>query len=156
MAKILNWRDDWFLGIDTLDDDHRAMVDMLSDIARRFAEDTGQQGGQDSRNDESEDSGDLYAAMDRLGSCTREHFRREEEFMRTIEYPYIGDHCSEHAMLMAEHTALTRELRGRGVERLGGEELQNLKHWVVAHIIGADRGFADHYFKICGEGRGRP
>ena len=153
MAKILTWRDDWTLRIDILDKDHRVIVDMLLGLARRFGEESEHQewAVQESGKDDSADADDLYAALDKLGSYTRAHFQREEEFMRTIDYPHIADHRSEHLMLMAEHTALMRELRERGVERLGPTELEILKHWVVAHVIGGDRGFADHYFKLCGE-----
>ena len=154
MAKILTWRDDWTLRIDTLDDDHRGIVNLLLEIARRFADEPKGPdalriggGGEDAGSD-----GDLYEALDRLGTFTREHFRREEEFMRTIDYPGLAEHRSEHALLMAEHTAMVRELRERGLERLGPRELEALKHWVVAHILGGDRGFADHYFEICGDG----
>jgi hemerythrin len=152
MAKILTWRDEWTLRIDVLDDDHRGIVDMLLHVARRFGDESERQEtpGQDG------DEGDLYAALDGLGSFTRQHFRREEEFMRTIDYPQLGNHSSEHALLMAEHTALVRELRKRGIKRLGPKELETLKHWVVAHILGADRGFTDHYFKICGADPRKP
>lgn len=149
----MTWRDDWTLSIGILDEDHRVIVDMLLEIARRFAEAAERQEdeGQESGKDDGADSGDLHTALDNLGSYTRAHFRREEEFMRTIDYPHMADHRSEHVMLMAEHTALMRELRERGVGRLGPTELEILKHWVVAHVIGGDRGFADHYFKICGD-----
>ena len=155
MAKTLTWRDEWTLRIDTLDDDHKAIVDLLSDIAQRFAEEPerpvesdegdGVGGGGDGGD------GDLYAALGRLSAYTREHFRREEEFMRTIDYPGLADHRSEHALHMAELTTQVREFRERGLERLSVQELEFLKQWVVAHILGADRGFADHYFEICGE-----
>ena len=148
MAKILTWRDDWTLRIDTLDDDHRDIVKLLLEIERRFADepDTPCEPG------DAAAEGDLYEVLDRLGAFARQHFRREEEFMRTIDYPGLPEHRSEHALLMAEHTAMVRELRERGLERLGPRELEALKHWVVAHILGGDRGFADHYFEICGDG----
>ncbi len=157
MAKILTWREDWTLRIDTLDDDHRAIVDILLDIAGRFGTDSQCPQGQRPQAEKGSggDADRLFAALDRLGSVTREHFRREEEFMRTINYPHLAEHRSEHALLMAEHTALKRELRERGVERLGAMELNDLKNWVVAHILGADRGFAEHYFKICGSNTDR-
>ena len=152
MATLLKWRDEWTLRINTLDEDHRAIVDILLDIASRFGEKPdGEEGqGQQAGKGDGASVADLCAALDRLGSFTREHFRREEEFMRTIDYPKLPHHRSEHALLMAEHTALVRDLRARGVGRLGRSELDDLKHWVVAHILGTDRGFADHYFKICG------
>lgn len=152
MAKILTWREDWTLRIDPLDDDHRRIVDLLLDIALRFRDEPDAAGRGDFGDTGVDPGGEggLYDALARLGEFTRNHFRREEEFMRTIDYPGLAEHRSEHALLMAEHTAMVRELRARGAERLAPEDLENLKHWVVAHILGADRGFADFYFEICG------
>ena len=51
---------------------------------------------------------------------------------------------------MAELKEIVRELRERGSDRLTPQDLETLKQWVVAHILGMDRKFADHYFQICG------
>ncbi|MCG6862987.1 MAG: hemerythrin domain-containing protein [Chromatiaceae bacterium] len=150
MAKILTWRDEWTLGIDTLDDDHREIVDLLLDIARRFGEAPEHSEGSPESTDTNNAADDsLYDALNHFGAFARRHFQREEEFIRTIEYPGLPDHRSEHALLMAEFTDLVRDLRERGVTRLAVQDLDTLKQWVVAHILGADRKFADHYFQIC-------
>lgn len=156
MTKILTWRDEWTLHIDTLDDDHRAMVDLLLEVAHRFsAEPERSDGSQESTNAGRNSDEDLYAALDRFGAFVRQHFRREEEFIRTIDYPGLADHRSEHVLLMAELTDLVRELREQGVTHLAQQDLLTFKQWVVAHILGADRRFADHYFQICGEAPSR-
>jgi len=151
MAKILTWRDEWTLRIDTLDEDHREIVGLLSEIARRFGEDSEQcelpRAGSTSDGGYAEE--DLYASLDRFGALARRHFQREEEFIRTIDYPGLVDHCSEHLMLMAEFTDFVRDLRVRRVVHLDHQDLQALKQWVAAHVLGADRKFADHYFQIC-------
>jgi hemerythrin len=150
-VKILNWRDEWTLGIDTLDEDHREIVDLLLEMAQCYAKATeppeisAESGGAASDNTE-----DLYAALERFGTVARRHFQREEEFIRTIDYPGLPDHQSEHALLMAEFTDMVRDLRERGVTKLSSQDLDALKQWVIAHILGADRKFADHYFEICG------
>ena len=156
MTRILTWRDEWTLGIDTLDDDHRAIVELLLEISRRFGgEPGGPAGPEESANASADPDEYLYAALDRFGTFVRQHFQREEEFIRTIDYPGLPDHSSEHALLMAELTDLVRELRERCVAYLDPRDLDTFKQWVVAHILGADRRFADHYFKICGEDPGR-
>ena len=150
MTKILTWRDEWALRIETLDDDHRAIVDLLVEIAYRFGDEPEPSEGSEERaevDDQTDD--DLHAALARFSAFARQHFQREEEFIRTIEYPGLPDHRSEHALLMAELTDVVRELRERGITRLGPQDLETLKQWVVAHILGADRKFADHYFRIC-------
>ena len=151
MTKILTWRDEWALRIDTLDDDHKAIVDLLLEIAHRFGDQPEpSEGSEESAETEEHTDNDLYAALERFSAFARLHFQREEEFIRTIDYPGLADHRSEHALLMAELTDMVRELRERGVVRLGPQDLDALKQWVVTHILGTDRKFADHYFRICG------
>jgi len=152
MAKILTWRDEWTLHIETLDDDHREMVDRLLEIAHRFGEQQEPSGAADGTTEPDEEADEnLYGALDRFCAFARAHFQREEELVRTIDYPGLPDHRSDHTILMAEFTAMVRELRERGVERLGAQDLDTLKDWVIAHILGTDRRFADHYFEICGK-----
>jgi hemerythrin len=150
IVKILTWRDEWTLGIDTLDDDHREIVDLLLEMAHRWGKETESPEicaeGIDAANDYTED---LYSALERFGTAARRHFQREEEFIRTIDCPGLPDHQSEHALLMAEFTDIVRDLRERGVTKLGPQDLEALKQWVIAHILGADRKFAEHYFEIC-------
>jgi hemerythrin len=149
-VKILTWRDEWTLGIDTLDDDHRKIVDLLLEVAQCCSNETEShemsEEGLDAENGYTED---LYAALERFGTAARRHFQREEEFIRTIDYPGLPDHQSEHALLMAELTDMLRDLRERGATKLGPQDLEALKQWVIAHILGADRKFAEHYFEIC-------
>jgi hemerythrin len=151
MANILKWRDAWTLHIDTLDDDHRQMVDRLVELEQRFGNDRQKSGSLEasgSVGDGAPDE-DLHLALDRFGAFVRGHFQREEEFIRTIDYPGLSEQRSEHLLLMAEYTDFLRVLRESGIEQLGPQELETLKQWIVAHILGADRKFADYYFSLC-------
>jgi len=151
MAKLLTWRDEWTLRIDTLDDDHRKMVELLLEIAHRFGDGyEHQEGIGESENPPNQGKEGIYSTLDHFGVFARQHFQREEEFLRTIDYPGLPDHHSEHVLLMAELKEIVRELRERGSDRLTPQDLETLKQWVVAHILGMDRKFADHYFQICG------
>ena len=76
MAKILTWRDEWTLRIDTLDDDHREIVDLLLDIARRFGEAPEHSEGSPESTDTNNAADDsLYDALNHFGAFARRHFR---------------------------------------------------------------------------------
>jgi hemerythrin-like metal-binding protein len=137
-VSIPIWQDTWTLHIDAMDGDHRALVALLGEIARRFTP----------QPDEAADAGGheaLMAALEDLGDRTREHFRNEEELMRSIGYPDLAAHRSEHALLVAEYVEMVRELRQQGVTRLEEETIAALRSWLVAHILGADRDLAEFY-----------
>lgn len=142
---IPTWQDSWTLSIDAMDSDHRALVALLGDLARRFAPPPGQAADAGGHND-------LMAALEELGEHTREHFRREEELMRSLDYPGLAAHRSEHVLLLAEYVEMVRELRQQGVARLEEETISALRSWLVAHILDADRDLAKFYFKLVAPG----
>lgn len=147
MTNILTWRPEWTLEIDVLDRDHRQLIDLLSDIARRFGPD-GAPLSEPSAAGEDSGGGDLLSFLERLGTEARAHFSREEEFMRSIEYPRLATHHKEHAVLTAEYMEIVRHFREQAATSLQPEDIASLKHWLIAHVLGQDRGFADHYFQL--------
>ena len=142
MSKLLTWRDEWSLNIDVLDKDHRALVERLGDICMRFCP--------EASSGRSGDALALLEALVELGEEVRLHFRREEDFMRAYDYEGIGEHRSEHALLMAEFTALLREWRSEGPHVFDQTAQSIVGDWLLAHILGADREFAEVYFELCG------
>ncbi|MBK1717857.1 bacteriohemerythrin [Thiocystis violacea] len=142
MPKLLTWREDWSLNIETLDRDHRALIDQLGDICLRFCPEasSGRAGNANA----------LIEALYGLGESMREHFQREEDFMRAFDYAGIGEHQCDHALLMAEFTTLLREWRAEGLHVFDEASQGLVRDWLLAHILGADRTFVDAYFRLCG------
>jgi len=64
--------------------------------------------------------------------------------MHTIDYPGQETHLREHKMFLAELSDCLNATCG-GKERLNLETLTELKHWLVGHIVDADREFAHYY-----------
>lgn len=140
MSRLLTWRDEWSLHIPVLDGDHQALIEHLDSLCRRFCpESPGWRSG---------DANALLEALEAFGEQMREHFRREEALMQAIDYAGMADHCREHALLMAEYTALLREWRAAGLTEFNTETQEALRHWLLAHILVADREFATAYFQL--------
>jgi hemerythrin len=81
-----------------------------------------------------------------LGELAREarlHFQREEEVMRTDEYPDFDDHKADHDLLLAELSVLARELHDAGAQHLDEAGLDTLKDWLLGHVLDFDRRLAD-------------
>lgn len=143
MTKLMPWREDWAIGIATIDDDHRMLADTLMDICLRFCPES-------SAGRTSAPEGELLDALDALGERVRAHFQREEAFMRAIGYERLGEHVREHAVLMGELKSMLRDCRDRDLRVFDDATHEIVHHWLLAHILGADRAFADAYFRICG------
>lgn len=141
MEQLLTWRDTWLLGIDTLDADHRKMVELINRLA------------QPASTAEAPDSGrqdDIKRRLGELISFLRVHFKTEERFLESINYPDYGGHKNAHAVQIAEFIDMRRYLTETGADALDDNERQSIKNWFFNHVIAEDRVFARYYLAQCG------
>ncbi|MBW9266213.1 MAG: bacteriohemerythrin [Candidatus Thiodiazotropha sp. (ex. Lucinisca nassula)] len=131
MKRFLTWRDDWYLGIDEIDQQHLHLVELVNQVADSVMR----------QNSESNDDGAAMRLVLQLQEETRQHFRDEEAFMRNHEYPQVSSHHREHALLQAELSDLIREIE-EGKRRLDIETLTSLKYWLIDHVIDSDMDIA--------------
>ncbi|MEW7974411.1 MAG: bacteriohemerythrin [Candidatus Thiodiazotropha endolucinida] len=131
MKRFLTWRDDWYLGIDEIDQQHLHLVELVNQVADSVM----------TQNSESNDDGGAMRLVLQLQEETRQHFRDEEAFMRNHEYPQVSSHHREHALLQAELSDLIREIE-EGKRRLDIETLTSLKYWLIDHVIDSDMDIA--------------
>lgn len=136
-APFFRWRDQWCVGIDALDRDRRAIAAIVNHIALRFGEREGAAIMQAPRTAGAPSA--LRYWLDALHERAREHFNREEALMRLTHYPDTAEHAGEHALMLAEYTALVRDIIARGDERLRLEDLEALKQWFMGHVLDMDK-----------------
>ncbi len=153
--KLLTWQDDWALGIDPVDADHRTLIGHLLDICLRFCPQAAAladppHGIRAPGPSPIAGPGDLIEALTGFGEEVRAHCEREEAFMRAIKYPRLAEHQAEHLALMAEFDAMVSDCRARDVRVFEETTQEFIRHWILGHILGADRAFADAYFSLCG------
>jgi hemerythrin len=127
MSDYLVWRDDWLIGIDELDADHKEIVRLINRLA-----------------DPSEDSPVLQRLED-LAVHLQAHFEREERFLDRIHYPERAAHANEHAMELAEFTLHKRDLTASGAAVMDEASLAGIKTWFFNHAVARDQLFADYF-----------
>jgi hemerythrin len=123
-----------------LDVDHRAMGDLIDFIANRF--------GPNVRRD-TQSAPELQHWLYVLGDRTRAHFSREEALMTATGYPELLEHQREHTLMLAEYTALVRDVVARGTSRLQPEDLASIKDWFLGHLLYMDKRLA-HFLSTSG------
>lgn len=146
MTELLSWRDEWLLGIEPLDQDHQRLVSLVNHIIERF---TGDHAAQEAS---AADPCGLTQALEELCQEARAHFAREEAFIRAIDSPGLAQESSEHALLLAEYRTIFQDLKRRGACVLDEVAAEELKRWVIEHLLAGDRSYAEHYFRLCGQG----
>lgn len=140
MTRLLTWHDEWSVNIDVVDAEHRGLIEHLADICHRF--------GPEASPRRSGDACALIDALTDLGEAVREHFSREEELMQAVGYEDIAEHCTEHALLMAEYTDQLRRWRAECIDVLDEDAQDNARDWILDHILGADRDFAKAFHAL--------
>jgi hemerythrin len=131
MPNTLIWQEKWEMGIEPMDADHREMVRLLNLLF-------------ESATDEPTE---VVAGLDRVLAHLRQHFDREESFLRAIDYPLLEQHRNEHVKEMAELVDLRRELAGRDTGWLDEGSVAGIKRWFFNHVIAEDHRYAEYYFE---------
>lgn len=139
MKPFLSWRDEWLLGIEALDNQHRQLADCLNRLVVECSCEN-----EPTDRDRAEKRSAVRALLDELYQQTRAHFEFEEAMMRRCGYPGYPSHAREHVMLLAELKSTFISALREGCCDMNPEILQALKSWLVAHVALTDREFADY------------
>ncbi|MDZ7642590.1 MAG: bacteriohemerythrin [Desulfurivibrio sp.] len=121
---IYNWRDEYSVGIQEIDEQHKELVKMIDELYTAMVKQRGQ-----------EVLGDI---MDRLAHYCDHHFAAEEALMQAHGYPYYQQHKEIHEKMSARVRALQHKVKAGGADLTMPTSIF-LKEWLDKHILGTDR-----------------
>ena len=126
--KSLELADDLKTGIDTIDEQHRALLMWANAV---------------SNDDVFTDQDKLKEALENLDDYVNYHFRAEEEAMETYGYNRLEKHKAQHSRLMREVSELFGRLYREGASKGLMVEVQDMfADWYTLHIKEWDKPFA--------------
>ena len=129
---LVEWRDDFKVGIDEVDFEHKEMIDLINESY-----------------EEAKKDGSSEAVMDFLGEIFEKisaHFALEEKVMKKLEYDQFEDHKDDHERLLVSIRDIMDEYADETVlddEKFG----LSLKEWFVNHFSTKDarlHSFLEH------------
>jgi sirohydrochlorin cobaltochelatase len=127
--QIIEWTNDFALGIDEIDQQHRALVGMINAL------DASTHG--DPRPETTS------RMLEQLADYVRDHFALEERLMAgggcTPEL--VARHCGEHAYFRSVLADLTKDFAS-GRSGITVSLIEYLVHWLLHHIVVVDRAMA--------------
>ena len=135
MNKFFEWRNEWSLGIEIIDRQHRELAVMLNKIVELYLNNDGQ-------TDSELRSNQLHEQLKIFYENVREHFNDEEDLMLKANYPGHTEHARDHLMLLAELKLYIRHIEEE-LDNINIGTMDSLKIWFIAHIINSDKEFAD-------------
>jgi hemerythrin len=123
----IEWNDSIVLGVPSIDEDHKKLVEMLNELfVACFA---------------SQGPTVLGGIVDRLVDYTKYHFKREERLLKEAGYEWLDGHVAEHEKMIGEVEEIQKELQGGSSHQLSNDTLKFLHHWLTDHIKSEDMEF---------------
>jgi hemerythrin len=123
----LDWRDEFSVGIPSIDKQHQQLVRMLNDLYN---------GMQNAQGHEA-----LGKVLSGLGQYCVSHFASEERLMRSHGYPDLAAHKDIHDKMTAKVTALIQDYQA-GKTLMSVSVSAFLKDWLTKHIQQTDMKYA--------------
>ena len=124
---LLEWSDELSVGINSIDDQHKKLVNMINALNDALAE---------GKADEL-----LVKIFDGLAVYTVKHFGYEEDLFAQHGYQESEAHKNEHQALIAQVKNLQDKMN-EGDFMISVEVMAFLKDWLTNHIMKTDKAYA--------------
>ncbi len=124
---LINWTDQLILGIESVDSQHKHLVDIINNFDEAMRKGKGARVMNEILND--------------LLGYTQEHFADEERIMASADYEGLKQHQAQHRQLLQKVERFQYEFN-EGGQRVTGEVQEFLKYWLTSHILKHDKVFA--------------
>lgn len=127
----IEWTNDLSVGVSSIDAQHQQLFKMADELF---------EAGKNGKSKEK--IGDLLGFLDRY---TKQHFKDEEAYMKSINYPGLAEQEKAHQAFVNELTKLKGEFdkSGGNIAVIIGAN-QMVVEWLTKHISGMDKKIGAH------------
>ncbi len=127
----LRWSDRFAVGVDSLDEDHRALVDLINLACAAW---------------EASNRDALQQALDRLLELAAAHFEREEDVLRHVAgHGALQAHASEHRNRLAQLRQILESANSAADGSAAAALPDALVDWFVKQSIGHDAAIKGYF-----------
>jgi hemerythrin-like metal-binding protein len=85
---LLTWKTEYSVGIASMDDEHREMIELINDVYAKLGD--------------APDKGAIESCLETIFTTISLHFALEERIMRDHDYDEFEDHKEDHEELLDE------------------------------------------------------
>lgn len=127
--RFIRWKDSFSVGNDQIDSDHKKLLGMINQLQTAAHYQT--------------DEALIESTLNELIDYTKYHFSREEDLMKTHNYPDYDEHVKEHKKMVDQVSQFINEYRIDKTRTIDNVILF-LKTWLINHINGSDQKYAPY------------
>lgn len=128
--SYIDWSATYSVGIDSIDQQHKKMIDIINELYDAMKQGKGQQM--------------LNRTFAELAAYTQSHFKYEEDGFEKYGYLRSMSHKKEHTELLKQ-VFLYAEQYQNGKIMISMEVMDFLKSWLLNHILGVDKGYTEFF-----------
>jgi hemerythrin len=131
------WQDDWKLGNEQVDLQHKKLFSLLGDIVNSCIDGSS--------------TGKLQETLDFLVNYTVRHFHFEEELQRQYNYPLYDEHKKLHEDFKVTVGELMEKFQKNGSStELSNDVNKIVIKWLINHIQREDKKIGEHIRSVTG------
>ena len=134
---MFEWRADFELGIQLIDDQHKKLLAVGNRISHLLAD----------HDDDSDDYDKIIGVIDELKEYTVYHFNTEEELFKRYNYPDYEAHKKEHDNFIAYIDTFDFSTIDDDQKKVIRDLLKKVINWVFNHIITTDFLYKEFFIK---------
>ncbi len=127
--KYLEWKDEYCVGIDSIDQQHRKLVNLINQLQTALDYSTGEEFERD--------------ALEELVDYTKTHFSYEEGLMKDNDYPDYEPHKLQHQKMFKKVEEVLAEYE-QDQETAMDNAVDFLRDWLINHINGTDKQYSSY------------
>lgn len=125
--NIFKWSDEYDVGKKGLNDEHKQIIDLMNKLH--------------TLNESAAAKEEISANIANLIKIAAQHFRDEEEYMRSIQYPDYDRHKQVHEELMLQLTEQKKAFESWDSGELTDAFFSFLRFWFFSHIQFMDKDY---------------
>lgn len=124
---IFKWKDKFKTGIEEVDNQHKRLFDIGSELYNLVSLDDG-----------SDHYDEIIALLTELSDYTKYHFGYEEELMEKFNYTDINSHKKEHQKFIDKLNETLAKDIDMNQKQVVLDMIEFIINWVSRHIVGTD------------------
>jgi hemerythrin len=128
-SQFVEWKDEYSVGIDSIDQQHRRLLNLINQLQTAVDYSTGEQFERE--------------ALDELVDYTKTHFTYEEGLMKDNDYPDFEPHKLQHEKMFKKVEEVLSEYE-QDHDTAMSNAAEFLKDWLIKHITGTDKEYRSY------------
>ena len=126
MEEFFSWEDRYDLGVPSMNDEHKVLIKKMNDLHTAVAN----------------NASSIQEKLESLVEYTIKHFKDEEMYMESINYPGVDAHKLTHKKLLSDLAVFGESYKESN--KIPDKLFPFLRLWLSSHICGIDMKYAKH------------